>query len=93
MCYAPYPPFSPFLSTFDKEGGIFSLPAVLSDDFYAEAQSTAWGSSTASPNTRTSVPTALEPTPSLSASKAATLQKGWLVTVGNAMMAVVLVLI
>ena len=91
--YAPYPPFFPFLSNFNKEGGIFSFPAVSNDDLYTEAQSTASGSPAASPNAGTSAPTAVEDTPSMSASEGATLQKGWLVTVGTTMMAVVSVLI
>jgi hypothetical protein len=88
--YPPDPPFFPFLSTFDKED---SLPAVSDDDISTEAQSTASGSPTASPDARTSAPANEASAPSASASEAASLQKGWLVTVGTAMLALVSVLI
>ncbi len=74
--YPPDPPFFPFLSTIDKEGGIYSLPAVSDDDTSTEAQSTASGSPTASPDARTSTPATESSAPSVSASKAASMQKG-----------------
>ncbi len=91
--YPPDPPFFPFLSTFDKEGGIYSLPAVSDDVIPTGAQITASESPTASPDARTSDPATEASAPSVSASEAASLQKGWLVTVGTAMLARVSVLI
>ena len=85
--YPPDPPFFPFLSTFDKERGIFSLSAV-------SAQTSASGSPTASPDARTSAPATEASAPSVSASEAASPQKGWLVSVGTAiLLALVSVLI
>ncbi len=92
-CYSTDPPFFPFLSTFDKEGGVYSLPAVSDDVIPTEAQSTASESPTASPNARTSAPAAEASAPSVSAGEAASLKKGWLVTVSTAMLALVSILI
>jgi len=68
----PYP-FFPFLSTFEYTAGSnTTLPAA--------------GSPAASPVAETSAPTSSVATPSGSTSAAAHLQKGWLATVGTAMM-------